>query len=184
MDEDRLLRAARQGEGAAFWQLAEAYRPYLRAVAARVLGGRLPSDGSDIVSHGLGVACERLAQFQGQQPAAFLGWLAAIVRNRALRSLRQAGRLQPLPAGSSDEDELPDDGSAPDEQASRREQAARLWAALQRLAEDDRTVIDLRNFQELPFPEVARRMGRSAEAVRQLWTRAVRRLREQLGDQS
>jgi RNA polymerase sigma-70 factor (ECF subfamily) len=184
MDEDRLLRAARQGESAAFWQLAEAYRPYLRAVAARVLGGRLPSDGSDVVSDGLGVACERLAQFQGQQPAVFLGWLAAIVRNRALRVLRQAGRLQPLPAGSAEEDPVPADGSAPDQRVSRREQAARLLAALERIPVDDRTVIDLRNFEELPFPEVARRMGRSPEAVRQLWTRAVRRLREQLGDQS
>src|ERR1700674_1487501 len=90
---DSLLRAAREGDGSAFWQLAERYRPYLKTVATRILGDRLPSDGSDVVNHGLSIGFERLAQFQGEQAAAFLGWLATIVRNEALRSLRQVGRF-------------------------------------------------------------------------------------------
>jgi DNA-directed RNA polymerase specialized sigma24 family protein len=41
----------------------------------------------------------------------------------------------------------------------------------------------LRNLLELEWEEVARRMGRSADAVRMLWTRAVRRLGDQLGEE-
>src|SRR5262245_56773756 len=96
-ESDRLLVAARAGDRTAFGHLADGYRPYLKAVALRILADRLPSDGSDIVQTSLAVAFERLAQFREQEPAAFLGWLAAIVRNEALRSLRQAGKLQSLP---------------------------------------------------------------------------------------
>jgi RNA polymerase sigma-70 factor (ECF subfamily) len=179
---DLLLEAARKGEVAAFWELAERYRPYLKTVAARLLGDRLPSDGSDVVNHGLAVAFERLAQFNDRHAAVFLAWLAAIVRNEALMSLRRAGRVRPLPAGSSDEEVLAAGGSGPDGSVSRREQAARLLAAVGRLPDDYRTVIELRNLQELPFEEVARRMTRSHDAVRQLWTRAMKRLRAELGE--
>ena len=55
-------------------------------------------------------------------------------------------------------------------------------AALERLPPDYREVITLRNLQGLSLVEVAGRMGRSHEAVRQLWCRAVRRLREECGD--
>jgi DNA-directed RNA polymerase specialized sigma24 family protein len=36
---------------------------------------------------------------------------------------------------------------------------------------------------DLEWEEVAVRMGRSADAVRMLWTRAVRRLGDQLGEE-
>jgi len=52
-----------------------------------------------------------------------------------------------------------------------------------RLAElppDYREVLVLRHFQDLPFEEVGRRMGRSAGAVRMLWLRAIGQLREVL----
>jgi RNA polymerase sigma-70 factor (ECF subfamily) len=180
---DRLLEEARAGSADAFWQLALGYRPYLRAVAARVLQGQFPSDGSDVVQSGLSVAFERLHQFRGPGAAPFLAWLAAIVGNEARRSLGQARRFQPLPGDSSDRDPLAGDSSGPDGKAAKREQAARLLAAVERLPDDHRTVLNLRIFQELPFEEVARRMGRSEDAARQLWTRALKKLRADLGEE-
>src|SRR5438876_9342335 len=91
-ENDRLLEVARSGDAAAFGRLAEGYRPYLKTLANRVLAERLPSDGSDVVQNGLGIAFKHLAQFRGREPAAFLGWLATIVRNEALQALRKAGR--------------------------------------------------------------------------------------------
>jgi RNA polymerase sigma factor (sigma-70 family) len=49
-----------------------------------------------------------------------------------------------------------------------------------RLPDDFREVIVLRNVEELPHEEVARRMGRSPGAVRMLWVRALARLRQEL----
>jgi RNA polymerase sigma-70 factor (ECF subfamily) len=156
----------------------------LKAVPVRLLEDRLPSDGSDVVQNGLSQAFARLAQFRDCRARAFLGWLAAIVRNEALKALKQAGRARPLPAGSGDGDQVPASSSGPDVRASRREQAARLLAAVERLPPDYRQVIELRNFQELPFEEVARHLGRSGEAVRQLWARALKKLREVLREET
>jgi hypothetical protein len=55
-ENDRLLVAARAGDGAAFGRLAEEYRPYLKTVGKRILAYCLPSDGSDVVQTGLAVA--------------------------------------------------------------------------------------------------------------------------------
>src|SRR5947209_2861231 len=180
-ESDRLLAAARAGESAALGQLAERYRPYLRSVAARLLDPRLPSDCSSVVQEALLAAVRGFAQFRGQTGAEFLAWVAQIVRNEALTRLRRAGPVQPLPASPGDAGQLAADIPSPDEQASRREQVARVLAALDRLPPDYREVITLRNLQGLSLLEVAGRLQRSHAAVRQLWGRAIRRLREECG---
>jgi RNA polymerase sigma-70 factor (ECF subfamily) len=49
---------------------------------------------------------------------------------------------------------------------------------LERLPEDYRQVIVLRNLQELPYEEIAERMNRTSGAVRMLWVRALAQLRD------
>ena len=71
--------------------------------------------------------------------------------------------------------------STPSQQAARREQAVLLADALERLPPEYREVIIAHHLQGLPFPEVARRMDRSVEGVKKLWTRALARLRRSLG---
>jgi len=178
-DGDRLLAAARAGESEALGRLTEQYRPYLMAVAARLLGARLPSDCSSVVQEAVVAAVQGFGGFRGRTEAEFLGWLARIVRNEALTRLRPASHVRPLPAAPG---EIPGDAPGPGEQASRREEVARVMAAMERLPPDHREVITLRNLQGLSLVEVAGRMGRSHDAVRQLWCRAVRRLREECGD--
>ena len=48
--------------------------------------------------------------------------------------------------------------------------------ALTQLAADYQTVVMLRNVEQLPFDEVARRMNRSRPAVQMLWMRAIHQL--------
>jgi RNA polymerase sigma-70 factor (ECF subfamily) len=55
-----------------------------------------------------------------------------------------------------------------------------LADTLAALPDDYRQVIVLRHIEGLPFDEVGRRMERSAGAVRMLWLRALKLLREQL----
>jgi RNA polymerase sigma factor (sigma-70 family) len=71
----------------------------------------------------------------------------------------------------------------PEEVAVRRERAVRVMAAMERLASDPRLIITLRNLEDLPFAQVAARLGRPEEAARQLWVRAIRQLRAELGDE-
>jgi RNA polymerase sigma-70 factor (ECF subfamily) len=74
--------------------------------------------------------------------------------------------------------------SSPSQQAARREQAVLLAEALEKLPDDYREVLILHHLEECNFPEVARRMGRSVEAVKKLWARALARLRRLLGGAS
>jgi len=50
------------------------------------------------------------------------------------------------------------------------------------LPEAYREVIILSHLEGLPFPEVARRMGRTLASVKHLWARALGRLRRSLGE--
>jgi RNA polymerase sigma-70 factor (ECF subfamily) len=173
-----------------FWTLAERYRPYLKRVVARVLGEQLSDkvDASDVVQQGYLEAFRHRSQFRGTSAGEWGAWLMAIVKNEAQnllrywrQEMREVGREEALMAGSSDRRQLAGDFSTPSQSADRREQAARLLAALERLPPDYHQVITLRNLQDLPFEAVAASMGRSEMAVRQLWVRAVQRLRQELG---
>jgi RNA polymerase sigma-70 factor (ECF subfamily) len=73
--------------------------------------------------------------------------------------------------------------SSPSQQAVRREQAVLLADTLDQLPPDYREVLVLRHLRELSFAEVAARLGRSVEATKKLWARALARLRQRLRDQ-
>jgi RNA polymerase sigma-70 factor, ECF subfamily len=51
---------------------------------------------------------------------------------------------------------------------------------MDRLPAATREVLLLRHFQDLGFPEIARRMGRTLDSVKNLWIRALARLRREL----
>src|SRR5262249_56565076 len=75
---------------------------------------------------------------------------------------------------------LADDSQTPSQLAARGEAAVRLADALARLPADYRTLLLLRVFEGLPAEDVARRMGRSAGAVRMLPLPALATLRAEL----
>ena len=64
----------------------------------------------------------------------------------------------------------------------REERLSRLQEALEALSPEHREVIRLARFEGLPLREVARRMGRSPGAVRQLLWRALQALKASFGD--
>jgi RNA polymerase sigma-70 factor (ECF subfamily) len=72
--------------------------------------------------------------------------------------------------------------SSPSEQVARRDQGVQLANALELLSDDYRQVLILRHLEELSFPEIARRMERSLDSVKNLWARALARLRRTMGE--
>jgi RNA polymerase sigma-70 factor (ECF subfamily) len=72
--------------------------------------------------------------------------------------------------------------SSPSERAARREQGVLLANALARLPAHYREVIVLRHLEGLKFAEVARRMGRTIDSVKKMWTPALAELRAALGE--
>src|SRR5262249_33536141 len=147
---------------------------------------------SDMVQETFLQACAHFEQFRGNSEKEFLGWLRRILLNNlgrlverelharkrdARRHVSLESRLTMLENSSAVfEDALAGPDSSPSGQAQRREVAALVADQLARLPQAYRDVIVLRNLEGLPFEEVARRMGRTAGAVRALWLRALDRL--------
>jgi RNA polymerase sigma-70 factor (ECF subfamily) len=194
-DPERLLQKARAGEEAALGQLLERYRNYLALLARLQIGRRLQAkvDAQDLVQEVFLQAHRHLAVFRGTTEAELARWLreilATVLANELRRYLRTKRRdvnlERDLAAEMEHSSRLMDRGlfakqSSPSQQAARREEAVWLADLLGHLSEDHREVLILRHLEELSFPEIARRMDRSADAVKKLWARALIALRGSL----
>jgi RNA polymerase sigma-70 factor, ECF subfamily len=191
-----LLARARAGEREALDRLLGLYRNYLRLLARTqvkiVLRGRL--DPSDLVQEVLANAFEGFNQFKGATEGELTQWLRKIlVRQLAdqvkrhesqKRDVRREFSLDALDRSVVEaEGILVSRLSSPSSQAARRERSVLLADALEKLPADYREVIILRHLERVEFSEIARRMDRSAGAVRMLWVRALEKLRAALGEE-
>ena len=76
----------------------------------------------------------------------------------------------------------PGDGDAPDRALARKEMAKRLWAALDALPFDQRTVIVLREIDGLSYEEIAESLNVAVGTVKSRLTRARQTLRGELSE--
>jgi RNA polymerase sigma-70 factor (ECF subfamily) len=195
---EELLRRARAGEGDARGRILEAYRSYLTLLARVQLGRDLRAkvDPSDLVQEAFLEAHRDFGQFQGQTEAELLAWLRRVLATsladqaRRYRGTRRRDpRLERRLAADLDrssqalEHGLVAPGSSPSTRAQRGEEARRLAEALERLPADYRDVLLLRHVQGLTFPEIARRLGRTLDGVKNVWLRGLGRLRRSLEEE-
>jgi RNA polymerase sigma-70 factor (ECF subfamily) len=175
-------------------QVLEACRGYLLAIAAQELdpGLRAKGGASDLVQETLLHALRGFGGFEGDSEAELLAWLRRMLLNNLTdftRLYRATGKRQVArevglaAADSSSGGRGPEpavDTPSPGGRAVRDEQARAVEDALGRLPEDYRRVLVLRYQDERPFEEIGRLMGRTANAARKLWLRAVERLQHEL----
>ncbi|GAC1325942.1 MAG: sigma-70 family RNA polymerase sigma factor [Isosphaeraceae bacterium] len=190
-----LLQLARVGDVAARGRLLELYRAYLRLMACSLLNPTLRAkvDPSDVIQETFLKAHREFERFTGATEPELVAWLRQIlVRNiidqakyhrRFGRDLRWQQSLEAALDRSSVavQRALTAPLTSPSVGAERREEAVLLADALERLPADYREVFILRNLEQIPVEHVAERMGRSVNAVRKLWTRAMLELRRELG---
>jgi RNA polymerase sigma-70 factor (ECF subfamily) len=187
---------ARRASDSALGRRLETHRDYLTILARMQIGQRLQGkvDPTDVVQETYLHAVRDAAQFRGSSDQELAGWLRQILAARLADLVRRycgtQGRdvrlEQALQVELDQSSQLLDRGlvaplSSPSEQAARHERTTWLAQALEHLPEDYREVLVLHHLEECAFPEVARRMGRSVEAVKKLWARALARLRMSLG---
>lgn len=140
-------------------------------------------------------AHSHFAQFQGTGEAELVSWLRHILASRLEKLIRhycgtqrRDVRLERRLAVELDQSSrLPDQSliasdSTPSQRAARRELAVLLADALQQLPDDYREVLILHHLQGLSLPEVACRLGRTVDSVKNLWLRGLARLRNLAGD--
>lgn len=168
--DTELVRRAREGDGTAFEALVGPHVEAAWRFAATML--RDPEEARDAVQEAAFKAFRKLGQLRDGSPVR--PWFFAIVANQC-RSMRRARwwtvvRLPELPVGS-------DGAGPPDERAVG---VLDLRQALAALGQQDRMVLYLFYFLDLPQEEVAQIMGISTAAVKARVHRVVRRLRPAL----
>jgi RNA polymerase sigma-70 factor (ECF subfamily) len=191
------VAAAQAGDAAALGRILEVFRPYLLTVANQDLPEALwgKCGGSDIVQETLLKAHRGFDGFDGTRPDQLGAWLRGILHHtvkdwvrrfvtRGRRSLGRERSLQADCAGGGLATGLIDPEPTPSTSAAVREEADTIDKALEQLTLDERAVIALRNRDHLSWDEIGRRLGRSTDASRMLWKRALLHLQSLLEPKS
>ncbi len=193
-EPEALLAQAKAGDGDALGRLLERYRNYL-ALMVRLQLGRLRGklDAEDLLQEVSLEAHREIARFRGATEGEFLAWLRRVLSGIYSNQLRHylgtqrrdARRERPIGVDLEHSSRILEGGliaplTSPSGQASKREQAILLADALEALPGTYREVIILRHLEGLSFPEVAKRMNRTEDSVKNHWARALARLRRSL----
>jgi RNA polymerase sigma-70 factor, ECF subfamily len=175
-----LLPAARGGSREARGEALEACRRYLLWVARRQIDADLVPKGgaSDLVQETLLEAHRDFDRFAGGSEAELLAWLRRLLLNnisnfvRQYRGTAKRGLDREVPLTGGRGRQAPDQQESPEDQLERREQVEALFRLIKRLPMEHRQVIGLW-YQDHSFDEIGRLMGRSTNAARMLWMRAI-----------
>jgi RNA polymerase sigma-70 factor (ECF subfamily) len=166
-----LLARLRAGDETASEELVRAESRHLLAVARRLL--RNEEDAQDVVQQAFLSAFRALPRFTGQSRLST--WLHRIVTNAALMKLRTRGRrheeriedLLPKFLEDGHHVEQFSDWSLPaDVRLVKRETRARVRAAIDRLPDSYRTVLLMRDIEELSTDETAQALGVTTGTVK------------------
>jgi RNA polymerase sigma-70 factor, ECF subfamily len=192
------ITAGRAGSAAARGVLFERCRQYLLLVAEREfdpsLCGKLGA--SDLVQETFLNAERGFRQFRGQTEQELIAWLHRIMQNCAgqeVRRYRRAAkrdvrheRSLTIDFDSGRSFEPAADVETPSRQFAAAEEQDLLAVALSHLPDHYQQVVQLRNADRKSFDEIGDLMGRSPEAVRKMWVRAIEQLRAAMldGDES
>ena len=186
----RSIRLAREGQEKSLSELLDAHRNYLRLLAASCLYREMrgKADPSDVVQETLLKVHTSFHQFRGTTESEWMAWLRTILVNNLTdfqkgfqRHRRSVARERSL---ESDVDRssamlrnmIPGAGPSPSQEAQRRESAALVADALAELEPEDSEVVILRSLHELDWNAIGEKTGRSPDAARMLWARAMQRV--------
>ncbi|MGW5000719.1 sigma-70 family RNA polymerase sigma factor [Streptomyces hydrogenans] len=154
-------------------EVFEAQRDRLRAVAYRVLGSH--ADAEDVVQE----AWMRLARQDVAGIGNLAGWLTTVVGRISLDLLRSR-RAHPESASEEAFAGLlvtPDDDPAPDEQVALADAVGlALLVVLDSLTPSERLAFVLHDMFAVPFRDIGRILGRSADASKMIASRARRKV--------
>lgn len=181
--EAALIQRCAAGEQSACAELVASHERMVFQLALHLIGDR--DEALDLSQEVFLRVFRTLPAFRGQ--SALRTWIYRIAINQARNRLRwwrrrrRSDQVQ-LEQHMRDHGELrqPGDGDNPDRAFVRQEMAARLWAALDALPFDQRTVIVLREIDGLSYEEIADSLNVAIGTVKSRLTRARQTLRREL----
>ena len=164
---DLLVEQAKNGDNAAFGQLVELYEKFVYNTACRTLtsSGCSSSDAEDIAQASFMKAWRSLSSFRGD--CTFSTWLFRITLNTAKDYIRSHIRHETVSLTLEDDENgedyvadvpLTEGDEIPEEALDKKELILAVRRAIEQLPDDQKTVIILRDIDELPYNEIAARL--------------------------
>jgi RNA polymerase sigma-70 factor (ECF subfamily) len=186
-DEELIRRVVDGDEGAAgvlFDRHAAALRASVRRRLPAAMRGKVGE--SDVLQEAWLAAFLSLGKFEDRGDGSFAAWLRTIldrklvdeVRRHTDAAMRDARREERL---ATDAGVAEPDQPSPSGEVAAAEQSARIRAVVDGLPSDYAVVIRLIHQDGLTLVEAGQRMGRSADAVRKLYGRALACLVDRVG---
>jgi RNA polymerase sigma-70 factor (ECF subfamily) len=177
-DEEAVSRIL-GGETDLFEVIMRRYNQRLYRVARAIL--RNDGEAEDVIQDAYVRAYEHLDQFAGK--AAFSTWLTRIAIHEALARKRRYGRMEELETVQNKEDRLTIlKSSAPDPEAQTAQSETHhfLAEAIESLPDDYRTIVVMRDVEEMNVAETASSLEVSEAVVKTRLHRAHAMLRKEI----
>lgn len=174
VDEDALIARAQAGDEVAFAALVERYQARLYRLMVRAC--LHPQDAEEVASEAFTRAHDKLQQFAGR--SRFISWVGRIATNLCLQR-RERQTLPQVPLGDQPAAATDD---TPEQAALRAETRAIVREAVESLPEPGRTVLVLRDIEQLSTAEACQQTGLGEAALKSQLHRARARLRERLDE--
>jgi RNA polymerase sigma-70 factor (ECF subfamily) len=187
LDETALIRAAQEGDNAAFEQLVRAYDQSVLRLAMNLL--RCREDAHDVYQEAFLRVYRNLHSFRFD--CSFHTWLYRIVTNLCLDHLRKrkVRREEPTVLATSDGpldrmDVVPEERAESDPQRHlfSGQVRKRVKEVLGQLTPRERMVFELRHYQGLRLKRIGEILGTTEEAAKNCLFRATQKMRAALGD--
>lgn len=176
MTEKELVRAAAGGDESAFGELVRMYENKAYHLALRMCGNA--EDASDVAQDAFLAAWRGLPSFRGE--AGFSTWLYRLVSNAAIDHLRRTKHQRGNVSLDDEEQSIDavDDAPTPQEAAEGSDLKEAVAQGLRQLSDDHRTVLVMREVQELSYEEISATLSLDLGTVKSRISRARTALRK------
>ena len=174
-----LIQKAQKGDTNAFGTLVASYEKFIFNVACKMFSNS--EDASDIAQEALIKAYKNIDKFDFN--SSFSTWLYRITVNACIDEMRRRKGRESISIDAEDEEsglalQIEDTYLGAEERVIQNETVSEVRAAIDKLSEEHKTVIILRDLQDMTYEQVAQTLDLSIGTVKSRLARARKSLKD------